>query len=153
MATSSTVFPPSSPFASLIRRKGAQGAPVRAGGLLPRSIIAFVAHDLLRNYDVTSPGPYLMELISDLLGISQPRDEDVEYYTSREKAAYILAQAPHMSSEVVAKAVGVDRTSLSRWKKEPRFQERVLQVREVLEARERKSRKRKMIRATSRVDD
>ncbi|MET4033027.1 MULTISPECIES: CII family transcriptional regulator [unclassified Bradyrhizobium] len=119
----------------LSKLKGAQNAPVRAGGLLPRSTIALVAYDLLSNYDVTSPGPYLMELISDLLGISQLRDENIEEYTSRERAAYILAQAPHVSSEEAAKAVGVNRTSISRWKKDPRFQERVLQVREVLKSR------------------
>ena len=123
----------------LSKLKKEKGAPVRARGFLPRSTIAFVAYDLLRNYDVTSPGPYLMELISDLLDISQLRDENVEEYTSREKAAYIVAQAPRVSSEEIAKSVGVNRTSISRWKKDPRFQERVLQVREVLKSRTRKS--------------
>lgn len=122
----------------LSKLRGAQGAPVRAGGLLPRSTIAFIAYDLLQNYSVSCPGPYLMELISDLLGISQLRDEDIEQYTSREKAAYILAQAPHVSSEDIAKAVKVNRTSVSRWKKDPRFQERVLQVRKVMNSKKKK---------------
>jgi hypothetical protein len=52
--------------------------------------------------------------------------------TARERAADILAQAPDVSSESIAKEVGVDRTSLSRWKKDPRFQKKVSQLREFL---------------------
>ena len=118
--------------------KRARGAPVRVGGHLPRSTIAFIAHDLLQNYTVSPPGPYLQELISDLLKVPRPSKEEVELYAARERAAFILAQVPNLSSEIIAKKVGVDRTSLSRWRKEKRFQERVSQVREFLEVRRKK---------------
>jgi hypothetical protein len=115
--------------------KGAQAAPVRVGGRLPRSTIAFIAQDLLQNYTVSPPGPYLQELIFDLLNIPRPSAEEVEQYAARERAVYIVAQMPKLSSEIIAKQVGVDRTSLSRWKNEKRFQERVSQIREWLKSR------------------
>jgi hypothetical protein len=78
------------------------------------------------------PGPYLQKLIYDLLKISDPSQEEVSLHASKEQAAYILAQAPDLGSELIAGLVNVDRTSIDRWKKDQKFQARVSALREFM---------------------
>lgn len=111
-------------------------APVRTGGLLPPSTIAYIAFDLLQSYIVAPPGRYLQRLIQGLLKLSTAADEAVSSYISREKAAYILAQAPDLSSSSIAGLVDVNRTTVSRWTKEPKFQARVSQLRDWMKSPE-----------------
>jgi hypothetical protein len=110
--------------------KEAGNAPVRSGGRLPHSTIAYIAFDLLQGYIVAPPGPYLQRLIHGLLKLSPAAQEQVSSYISKEKAAYILAQAPDLSLSFIAGLVDVDRTTVSRWTKEQKFQVRVSQLRE-----------------------
>lgn len=115
---------------------GNGNAPVRAGGLLPPSTIAYIAFDLLQSYIVAPPGPHLQRLIQGLLKLSSAGDEAVGSYISRQKAAYILAQAPDLSSSSIAELVDVNRTTVSRWTKEPKFQARVSQLRDWMKSPE-----------------
>lgn len=110
-------------------KKAGKKAPVRVGGLLPRSTIAFIAYDLLRGYEASPPGPYLLDLISELLDIPRHTDEGVRQFAARYRAAHIIAQAPHLESRTIAEELGVDPSSLSRWRRETKFQEMVSRIR------------------------
>jgi hypothetical protein len=113
----------------LMRLKGSKNAPVRAGGKLPRSTIAFLAWDLLTSYRVSPPGPYLKKLLSLLLEIPRPRGKELNRFAARYQAAFILAEAPDLDDQTIADELGVDRTSVLRWRKERDFQQRVSNIR------------------------
>lgn len=109
-------------------------SPVRTGGRLPYSTIAYIAFDLLQGYTVAPPGPNLQKLIQGLLRLSTAAEEQVSTYVSKEKAAYILAQAPHAALDFIARVVDVDRTTVSRWTKEQKFKARISQLREFMKS-------------------
>ncbi|MCA1470329.1 hypothetical protein I6F09_20790 [Bradyrhizobium sp. IC3195] len=109
-------------------------SPVRSGGRLAYSTIAYIAFDLLQGYTVAPPGPYLQKLIQGLLKLSTAAEEQVSTYVSKEKAAYILAQAPHLGLGFIASVVDVDRTTVSRWTKEQKFKARISQLREFMKS-------------------
>lgn len=107
-------------------------SPVRSGGRLPHSTIAYIAFDLLQSYTVAPPGPHLQELIRALLKLSTAPKDQVGSYIAKEKAAYILAQSPELGLSTIASVVDVDRTTVSRWTKEEKFIARVSQLREFM---------------------
>lgn len=109
-------------------------SPVRSGGRLPRSTMAYIAFDLLESYTMAPPGPYLQKLIHGLLELSIAKKEEVSSYISKEKAAYMLAQAPQLSLAMIASVVDADRTTVSRWTKEHKFKARVSQLREFMKS-------------------
>jgi len=109
----------------LSRLREAKGAPVRLGKRLPRSTIAWIALDLLTSHVISPPGPYLKELLYALLGVGRPQDNDVKVFAARYRAAWIVAEDPDVDSERIAQKLGVDRSSISRWRKDPEFQRSV----------------------------
>lgn len=113
----------------LSRLRRAKNAPVRVGKLLPRSTIAWIAFDLVTSHELLPPGPYLRELLFDLLDIARPTEEEIDQYAARYRAACILAQAPELNSEEIARELGVNRSSVSRWRADPKFQEWVSHIR------------------------
>ncbi|MDA9496227.1 hypothetical protein [Bradyrhizobium sp. CCBAU 11357] len=78
------------------------------------------------------PGPNLQKLIHGLLKLSTAAQDEVSSYTSKERAAYILAQAPELNVGCIAGLVDVDRTTVCRWTKEEKFNDRVSQLREFM---------------------
>lgn len=116
----------------VLKRVG--NSPVRSGGRLPPSTIAYIAFDLLEGYTVAPPGPYLQRLIRDLLKLSTAAQDQVSSYTSQQKAAYIMAQAPDLSLSSIASLAGVDRKTVSRWTREPEFKARVAQLCEFIKS-------------------
>lgn len=113
-----------------------RSSPVRSGGRLPHSTMAYIAFDLLESYTVAPPGPYLQKLIRGLLKLATAAQDQVSSYISKEKAAYILAQAPELSVGFIASMVDVDRTTVSRWTKEDKFKARVSRLREFMKSPE-----------------
>jgi hypothetical protein len=107
-------------------------SPVRSGGLLPPSTIAYIAFDLLQSYTVAPPGPYLQRLIAELLKIPAVSDDELRLRAAKQRAAYIVAQAPNLSAELIAELVEVDRRSIDRWKKDEAFEAQVTELRELI---------------------
>jgi len=104
-------------------------APVRRGKHLAKSTVSWVAYDLLEGCRRFPPGPCLKRLLRKLLDVDRPRKNHSKQYPGRLGAAWILAQAPHMSSEEIARELKVDRSSVSRWRRDPSFEESVSHVR------------------------
>lgn len=116
--------------------------PVCKGGkaLLPPTTIAEAASDLLEDCQVCGypPGPQLTALLQELLGTDRPRLGASREYAARDRAAWLLAEAPSLSARKIAKEVGVVHTSVMAWLKDPKFQQ-LVQTRRHLVARLRAS--------------
>ncbi len=108
---------------SQLRRTRAETAAVRAKKLLAPSIIARVAIDILSTYALFGrpPGDELVELFSALLGVDKRPLEGDRQFEAREKAAWILAQVPDMSTRGLARFLKVDASTVSRWRRDQSF--------------------------------
>jgi hypothetical protein len=90
--------------------------------LIPRSTIADVAWDLLqRSAWRYPPGEALVDLIRELLNLENPKPKHPRRPEAQESAAKILAEDPTIGVAELAKAVGVNKSSVSRWIKHPSF--------------------------------
>jgi hypothetical protein len=90
--------------------------------LIPRSTIADVAWDLLqRSAWRYPPGEALVDLIRELLNLENPKPQHPRRPEAQESAAKILAGDPTIGVAELAKAVGVNKSSVSRWLKHPNF--------------------------------
>jgi hypothetical protein len=104
-------------------------APVRRGKHLPKATVSWVANDLLEGCRRFPPGYYLKELLRKLLDVDRLKKNQSKQYVARSGAVWIVAQAPQLDSEEIARELGVDRSSVSRWRTDPIFQQRVSNVR------------------------
>ncbi|MET4024384.1 hypothetical protein [Bradyrhizobium sp. S3.2.12] len=120
-----------------------QTSPVRSGGLLPPSTVAYIAFDLLQSYTAAPPGPFLQRLIYDLLKIPTISDKELRERAAKERAAYMVAQAPSLSAKLIAELLQVDRRTIDRWKKNEEFNSRVTELREFISSPEWKLRRQK----------
>ena len=94
--------------------------------LIPRSTISDVALDLLERSEWRYPlGEQLVDLFRELLNLENPKQQYPRELEAQEKAANILAHNPQIGVAELAKAVGVNKSSVSRWMKRPDFQDRV----------------------------
>lgn len=98
-------------------------APARNGKCLPRATVAYIAYDLL--VSSSRPGPFLMELLKKLLDVDRSKIGQSKQYSARLAAVWIIAQAPQVDSQTVARELGVNRSSVSRWRSDPSFQKEV----------------------------
>jgi hypothetical protein len=90
--------------------------------LIPRSTIADIALDLLqRSAWRYPPGESLVDLIRELLNLENPKPQHSRRPEAQESAAKILADDPTIGVAELAKAVGVNKSSVSRWLKHPNF--------------------------------
>lgn len=111
-----------------------RNAPIRHGGHLAKSTIAAAAHCVLEDLSEkqAGPGPYLLELLAALLDINTVVDRDVRLFRKRKMAVEILAQDAQLGTRTLARLVGVDASTVSRWLKDAKFQEQVLSFRKFL---------------------
>lgn len=125
----------------LVRLKGATRSkragvstrtPVRDNNMLPRSVIAECAFDLLEDCETrrSSPGPELLELVRELLDL--PVVTADPKFEARYVASWILAQAP-VGVRSLAKNVGVSPSTVVEWRRDPAFNDQVALNRHVLE--------------------
>lgn len=100
--------------------------------LIPRSTISDVALDLLQrctwNYP---PGEALIDLFRELLNLENPKIEYPRRMEARQRAAAMLAHNPQIGVSELAMAVRVNKSSVSRWLKQPDFQAMVKRAAEV----------------------
>jgi hypothetical protein len=111
---------------------GKPASPVRTKGRLARSRIAAAAIVLLEDKFDGPPGPNMIRLLRALLNIDVPDSETTQLFWARHVAADILAQDPTRSLRAVARMVNVSAITLSRWKKEPEFNEAIEKNQKVL---------------------
>jgi len=107
-------------------RRG-NSAPVRTEKLVPRSVIAWVATDLLGNCGVWnySPGPHLNTLIRELLNVDTDKAGAIRHVEEQKEASFIIAQDPTVPTRELARQLGVDASTISRWRRSPEFKKEV----------------------------
>jgi hypothetical protein len=99
-------------------------APVRLNKMLPRSTIATIALDILDTCRLLGhlPGPDLCELLRELLDADKQKLSADRQYDARHQAAWILAQDGDYPTSDLARLLGVNKSSVSRWQRDPQFQ-------------------------------
>lgn len=101
--------------------------------LIPRSTISDIALDLLErstwNYP---PGDALADLFRELLNLENPKQQQPRKLDAQERAANILAQDAQIGVGELATAVGVNKSSVSRWLKHSGFQAMVKRAAEII---------------------
>jgi hypothetical protein len=107
--------------------KNRKAAPVRTLHLAPRSLIAEIAMDLLESCETWGypPGPRVNSLMRELLNLEHDKlgmSRDVE---TQERAAGILAQAPNVGTRELARALHVNASTISRWRRSPKFKQMI----------------------------
>lgn len=104
-----------------------ENAPARNGRCLPRATVAWIAYDIL-SFGRSQPGPFLMKLLEKLLDVDRQKKGQSKQYSARSAATWILAQAPQLNSQAIALELGVNRSSVSRWRSDPTFQQEVKNI-------------------------
>src|SRR5262249_28174103 len=99
--------------------KKRKGAPVRASKLVPRSVIAEIAMDLLEGCVAADegPGPFLIELFRELLNVGTDKHGEPRQFEAQEQAASIVAQYPTVPTRELARVVKVNPSTVSRWRR------------------------------------
>jgi hypothetical protein len=100
---------------------------VRKLGLVPRSLIAEVAMDLLESCATWGlpPGNFLCSLLLELLNLDRDRQTMPGDSEKKDRAAALVAQAPNVGTRQLARQIKVDASTISRWRKSPEFQQMV----------------------------
>jgi hypothetical protein len=114
-----------------------KAAPVRSLNLVPRSLIAEIAMDLLGSCETRGhpPGPLLNSLMRELLNLEHDRQGMSRDVETQERAAGIVAQAPTVRTRGLARALHVNASTISRWRRSPEFKQMVERKKEGLKAR------------------
>jgi hypothetical protein len=105
-------------------------APVHTQRLVPRSVIAWVATDLLRSCEIWnySPGPHLNALIRELLNVDGEKHGATLHVDAQKDASFIIAQDPKVHTRELARRLNVNASTISRWRRSPQFEEKVKQM-------------------------
>ncbi len=109
-------------------------APVRTLKLVPRSLIAEIAMDLMESCQMRGrpPGSFLGGLFRELLDLDRDRQAVQREAKAKERAARILSCTPMMGTRELAKLVHVNASTISRWRRNPEFQALVAQREEAV---------------------
>jgi hypothetical protein len=101
----------------------AETAPVRSKKMLAPSVIAGVAIDILETCVLFDqpPGQELVDLFRALLKVDKRPLKSSREFSARYRAAWMLAQKPNVSTRQLARILGVEPSSVSRWRKDASF--------------------------------
>jgi hypothetical protein len=115
--------------------KNRDAAPVRTLNLVPRSLIAEIAMDLLESCETWGqpPGRFLNSLMHELLNLEHDRQGMPREGDTKEQAAYFVAQAPNVPTRELARELHVNASTISRWRRSPVFEQMVERKRKSLE--------------------
>jgi hypothetical protein len=97
--------------------KNKRTAQTRRGKKLPRATIARAALMVLSENRVAAC-PQLYEVLSGLMDVPLPDRKSFDLVQAKGKASFLLASLPDLSLREVAKTVGVNVSTLSRWLKQ-----------------------------------
>src|SRR5262249_12739385 len=102
-------------------------APARKLGLTPRSVIAEIALDLLDSCasSIYPPGFHLIELFRELLNLEGEKLGLTRHVDAQEKAAHIVAQTSTVATRELARLVGVNPSTVLRWRRSAEFKKKV----------------------------
>jgi hypothetical protein len=116
--------------------KNRKAAPVRTLNLVLRSLIAEIALYLLGSCEAWGypPGPCLNSLMRELLNLERYRQGMSRDIETQERAAWIVAQAPKVRTRELARTLHVNASTISRWRRSPKFKQMVERKKEVLKA-------------------
>jgi transcriptional regulator with XRE-family HTH domain len=119
--------------------KNRKAAPVRTLNLVPRSLIAEIAMDLLESCYARGcpPGLWLTRLTRELLNLERDRQGMSRDIETQGRAAGIVAQAPKVGTRELARALHVNASTISRWRRSPEFKQMVERKKEAFKAPER----------------
>jgi hypothetical protein len=114
-----------------------KAAPVRSLKLVPRSLIAEIAMELLASCETWGrpPGRWLNSLMRELLDLERDRQGMSRDVEAQEQAAGILAQTPTVLTRQLARALHVNASTISRWRRSPEFKQMVERKIEALKSR------------------
>jgi hypothetical protein len=114
--------------------KTRKAPPVRAMNLVPRSLNAEIAMDLLNSCGTWAypPGTLLNSLIRELLNLNHDKQGMSRKVDAQEEAADILARDPSVRTRELARALHVNASTISRWRRSPEFKQRVERKTEAL---------------------
>ena len=104
-----------------------KAAPVRSLNLVPRSLIAEIAMNLLRSCTTWGypPGPLLNGLIGELLNREHDRQGMARDVATQDRAASIVSHSPMVRTRELARALHVNASTVSRWRRSPEFKRMV----------------------------
>jgi len=116
--------------------KNRKAAPVRTLNLVPRSLIAEIAMDLLESCYARGcpPGLWLTRLTRGLLNLERDRQGMSRDIETQERAAGIVAQFPKVRTRELARALHVNASTISRWRRSPEFKQMVERKKEAFKA-------------------
>ena len=102
-------------------------SPARTQQLVPRSVIAEVATDLLGSCELWnySPGPHLNALIRELLNVGRNKHGATLHVDAQKDAGLIIAQDPKVHTRELARRLNVNASTISRWRRNSQFKEEV----------------------------
>jgi hypothetical protein len=108
--------------------------PVGSGGLLAPSSISRIAMDMLETFALfgQAPAPELVDLIRLLLNVDKRKLKSDREFAPRDAAAWMIAQQPTLPIRQIARHVGVEPTSVMRWKSDPVFNKLVQDKKETI---------------------
>jgi hypothetical protein len=114
--------------------KNRNAAPVRTLNLVPRSLIAEIAVNLLESCErwTRPPGTLLNSLIRELLNLDQDRHGMPREAEAQVRATWILAQDPTVRTRELARDLHVNASTVSRWRRSPKFKQLVEQKKQAL---------------------
>lgn len=116
------------------KKKGkSTNAPVLGDKLLSRSEISYVVYQMLTTVLEGTEHNYMAELVAVLLDVDLMESRLLKNSNEKEKAKYILAQVPEISTRQLAAEIDVNHTTISRWLKDPNFIKSVEYLRELFE--------------------
>ena len=116
--------------------KSRKAAPVRSLKLLPRSLIAEIAMDLLQSCETWGrpPGPKLNDLVHELLNLERDSQSMSRDFETQKRAAGIVAIAPKVRTRELARAFNVNASTISRWRRSSEFKQMVDQKTKAMKA-------------------
>jgi hypothetical protein len=107
-----------------------KNAPVRLGRMLARSAIATVAISILDIGRLFGrlPSRELVDLLRELLDADKTKHSADRQFVARHHAAWILAQDSDFPTRNLARSLGVNASSVSRWRRDSLFQKEIQRI-------------------------
>lgn len=106
-------------------QRKAGNSSARRGSYVAPTTVAWIAYDLLDSCR-SAPGPRLLALIKKLMNVDLLKKKQSKQAEAFHAAIWIIGHFPRISSQEVADELGVHRSSVSRWRKDPTFKQRML---------------------------
>jgi hypothetical protein len=120
------------------QNEGQSRTPVRDDGMLSRRAIGEIAADILDQHEAGGhpPGRQLTRLIRALVEADRPMLDQTRNYSAMYAAATALAKDATLSVRALAAKADVEPSTISRWRRDPRFQRLTAELHEIYRRRD-----------------